>query len=222
MRALVFRMPSLKFRRSLAEALATYQANLDLAVGFLAARGITREVAEKWGLGVATSPMPSHEALAGRLVIPYMNKAADPVIGLTGRCIQDHDCASEGCRKYMQLSNQPTFIFNVAALDCQRATTVHVCEGELDTILLSEVLSEPVVGVSGADKWEPHWVAHFRGWDRVVLWPDADKAGKQMASTWSRKITCDVVSLPPGHDVTSLYLAEGADALRELAGGGDG
>lgn len=219
---MTFRMPSRKQRRLLVKALREYQSNVNLAAGFLTGRGIGKQVAHKWGLGVAVSPAPSHELLAGRLVIPYVNKAEDsPVTGLTGRCLHDHDCDTEGHRKYMQLPNQPTFLFNAAALDDQRASTVHVCEGELDAILLSEVLSDPVVAVSGVDKWEPHWVAHFRGWERVVVWPDGDKAGKQMASLWSRKIMCDVVSMPAGQDVTSLYLTEGIEALRELAGGND-
>lgn len=213
-----FRMPSARQRRLLAKAQTQYAESLTWADGFLKGRGLTRDVAQKWGLGVVTSPLPSHERFTGQLCIPYLNKAG--VIGLKFRCIQPHDCKESDHRKYDQPDTQVQYLYNVLALETE-SQVVHVTEGELDTIVLSEVLGEPVVGVPGVDHWHPHWAAHFAGFDRVVVWPDGDKAGKGMASLWTKKVGAELIGLPDGHDVTSLFVEQGGEALQQLYRGDD-
>lgn len=208
-----FRLPSQRQRRSLAKAQKQYANNLSLAVGFLSARGIPELWGLKWGLGVAVSPLPSHERFQGRLCIPYHNKAG--VVALKFRCMQPHDCKQEGHSKYDQPAGQTQFLFNATVLDTP-SQVAHVTEGEMDALVLSEVLAQPVVGVPGVDHWHPHWVAHFRAFERVVLWQQGDKAGRGMGVTWGRKVGAELVELPEGHDVNSFYLEFGGGALKRL------
>lgn len=212
------RMPSSAQMKSLEKAVSNYSKNLLTASGFLADRKLLDlEVLDRWRLGVVEEPEPGHEIYTGRLAIPYMNKAG--VIGLKFRCLSDHECKAEGHEKYLALPGQPVFLFNVVACD-STADTIHVTEGELDAICLSRVFpDEPVVGCPGSGQWQPHWPAHFRGFERVLVWPDGDKAGNHMADKWRKEIpAAECVRVPRGQDVCSLYSSEGVEIFRVLAG----
>ncbi len=212
------RMPSSVQMKSLEKAAVTYGRSLTLATGYLSAKGIPDlDVVTGWRLGVVESPEPGHDQYVGRLAIPYLNRAG--VVGFKFRCLSDHDCKEFGHEKFMALPGQPVFLYNVVACD-SAADTIHVVEGEPDTWVLSLVFpGEPVVGCPGAGQWQPHWPAHFRGFDRVLLWPDGDKAGRNMADKWRKEIpSAEVVRLPAGFDVAELFVAEGADIFRRLAG----
>jgi DNA primase len=115
-------------------------------------------------------------------------------------------------------SGQEDYLFNVVATD-STADTIHLTEGELDALVLAEVLGEPVVGIPGAAKWARHWVFHFQSFRRVLLWPDGDKAGRDMANRVRKELPqIDVVQMPSGHDVNSVYSELGPETLRGLAG----
>jgi hypothetical protein len=195
----------------LARAQSLYASSLTLAAGFLNARGITLEVAAKWGIGVVQSPVLSHERFAGRLVVPYWNRAG--VVALKFRCLEPHTCTDHP--KYDQPTGQQHRLFNVLALE-EPSRTIHVTEGELDAVVLSELLSEPVVGVPSATSWQPHWPYHFHDFDRIVVWADGDQAGRKMGASWANKVSAEVVELPDGHDVNSHYVANGANSVRQL------
>src|SRR5688572_19870208 len=129
------RMPSANARRLLERATTKYETEIALAGSFLAGRGIDPETAAAWRLGVVHSPEPGHEQAVGRLSIPYQNKLG--VVGLKFRCLQDHDCKADKCAKYIQPSGQSVFMFNVLDTDTS-GRTIHVCEGETDTIILKQ------------------------------------------------------------------------------------
>lgn len=213
------RMPSRKLRRSLEKATLEYEKNRDLATSYLSARGIDPLVAEKWRLGVVASPEPGHEHAAGRLSIPYTNRLG--VIGLKFRCLIGHDCKAEKCPKYLQPLGQEDYLFNVLDVD-EEGDTLHVTEGELDAIVLKAVLGEPVCGVAGATKWREHYPWHYKGWSRVLVWPDGDKAGDDLGSRFRKEVpAAEIVPMPQGHDITSLYVELGAEAIQKLAGKDD-
>lgn len=210
------RMPSSAQRKSLETALTNYQASITLADSYLQERGFDLDMMLKWGLGVVESPEPGHEHFVGRLVIPYFNKSG--VIGLKFRCMIQHDCKSENHEKYMALPGQEVYLYNVVACDSS-AGTIHVAEGEIDTMILGKLFGDVVVGVPGTGQWKPHWPAHFRGFERVVLWPDGDKAGKDMGNRWRKEIQAvEVVSMPSGFDVNRLFVEEGPEVFLKLAG----
>lgn len=213
------RMPSAKQRKSLERATRVYQDSLPLAKTFLVSRGISYETAQKWRLGVVHFPELGHEAMTGRLSIPYLNRLG--VIALKFRCLQGHECKAEGCSKYLSTPGQDVYVFNVLSTEaCHH--TIHVTEGEIDAIVLAEVLGEPCVGIPGTSSWRAHHPWHFKGWQRVVVWPDGDKAGKDFGNLIRKEVSAaEVINLPAGHDVNSLYLQAGAEAIRQLAGAED-
>lgn len=210
------RMPSASARRLLEKATANYQTDLILADSYLNGRGIGLATANEWRLGVVSSPEPGHETYTGRLCIPYQNKLG--VIGLKFRCIAGHDCKAAGCTKYLCPDGQERYLFNVADVD-KAAPVLHITEGELDAIVLAEAFGEPVVGWPGTGVWQPHWPYHCQGFERVIGWPDGDKAGKDWAAKLRKEIPAfEAVNMPSGKDVNDLYLEAGTEALKALAG----
>jgi len=210
------KMPGVKQLRLLERATAKYQESLPLASTYLRGRGIDLFTAELWRLGVVSQPEPGHEAMIGRLCIPYVNRLG--VIAHKFRCMADHDCKTENCAKYLGLLGQEAYLFNVVATD-DCGSTIHITEGELDAIVLTSVLGEPVVGVPGADAWRPYTPWHFRGYDSVFVWADGDRAGKNFARAVKDSVgTAEIVAMPNGHDVNSLYLEVGAEGIRKLCG----
>lgn len=210
------RMPSKKQLKSLERATQIYEGKVALAMDYLTGRGITKETALTARLGVVESPEPGHEHAVGRLSIPYMNKLG--VIALKFRCLAHTDCKAYDCPKYIIPTGQETYLYGVADAD-EDADTLHVTEGELDRLIIRQVLDEPAVGLPGATVWEDHHPWHFKGWPRVLLWPDGDKAGQDMARRLRKEVhNLEVAPIPSGHDVNSLYLEQGAEAIRRLAG----
>lgn len=212
------RMPSSAQRKSLETALTNYQASITKGISFLEDRGFDLDMALKWGLGVVESPEPGHELFRNRLVIPYFNKAG--VIGLKFRCMEPHDCKLiEGNhQRYMVLTGQEDYVWNVAACDTS-GSLIHVAEGEFDAMVLDKVFGEPVVSVPGAGKWRPHWPCHFRGFERVLLWADGDKAGRDMGNRWRKEIQAvEVMAVPNGFDVNKLWAEQGPEVFLKLAG----
>jgi len=137
-------------------------------------------------------------------------------VGFTFRCIREHYCKEDNCPKYLQMDGQEVGFFNVLSLDSDEEVA-HVCEGEIDAITLSQVVSGPVLALSGVSKWKPHFPYHLTGFDRVVVWADGDKAGQSMAATFRQHVSnADIVQMPTGEDVNSLFCTKGPDALRAL------
>ncbi len=176
-------------------------------------------VARKWRLGVCSEPEPGHESAVGRLAIPYTNRLG--VIGIKFRCMSDHVCKEHSCPKYLAPLGQEPYLFNVTAVD-DEADTIHITEGELDAVVLATVLGEPVVGVPGSSAWRPHHPWHFRGFGRVLVWADGDKAGQDLARMLRKELpAAEIVTMPQGQDVTSVYVAHGAEGIQKLAGEDD-
>ena len=105
----------------LGKATERYAANISLAQGYLASRGIPLEVARLARLGVVVEPEVGHEAYQGRLSIPYVTKTG--VVDLRFRSLNP---AVEP--KYMGLTGAETKMYNV--LDIEKAGDfIGVCEG---------------------------------------------------------------------------------------------
>lgn len=210
------RMPSQKQRKLLERATVKYHAELERARVYLGQRGITREMAQAARLGVVCSPEPGHEHAVGRLAIPYWNRLG--VIAIKFRCLQSHDCRAENCPKYMAPLGQLSYLYGVMDVESD-AETIHITEGELDRLVLRWVLREPVVGVPGVQNWKDHYPFHFKGFERVLVWADGDKAGQDFAGKVRREIqTAEIVPMPQGYDVGQVFSEMGAEAIKKLAG----
>ena len=138
-------MLNAKQRQSLTEAAERYSSNLTpQAASYLAGRGLTKEVASTFLLGSVVEPSAGHEHATGMLSIPYLTPAG--VVGIKFRRLDD------GTPKYIWPTGQKIGLFNVNDLH-KHSDTIAICEGEIDTIVLSGMVQIPSVGVAGVSQW---------------------------------------------------------------------
>lgn len=211
------RPPTTEQRLSFAQAASQYQRDLAVhtdAQAYLESRGFTEQVAQQFRLGVVTSPLVGHERYRGRLAIPYLTPAGP--VNFRFRCLEQHGCSEAGHGKYLGLEGLETNLYNVGDLK-KTGDGVAVCEGELDAITLS-MSGIPAVAVPGASSWKKHYRLCLEDFTRVYAFGDADDAGKSLNKKLIESVRAVPVRLPKGHDVNSLYLEGGRDALERLIG----
>ena len=208
-----------KHSQLLTEAAHRYADNISLeTLAFLAERGISEEVAGRYSLGTVFEAEPGHEHHTGWLSIPY--------ITATGMCVgYKFRRLDGGSPKYGSPAGQKAHLYNVPDL-LNLTDHIVICEGELDTVIVSGVLGIPAVGVPGVAAWKPHFPKLFTGYDTVFIVGDNDvkEDGTNPGAEFSRRVNQEVmngqiVTLPAGMDVNDFYLAHGADATRALLGG---
>lgn len=205
---------SLAQKQSLDEAVTAYQSMIDGAAPYLVTRGISKEAAVTRRLGYVApgNALVGHEQYEGRLVIPYLTPT-----GVVDIRFRSTDPLSEA-PKYMGRPGVETTMYGVLAFQIE-SPYIAVCEGELDALVLQEMVGIPAVGVPGANSWKPYYWRAFEDYDRVFVFADGDQAGRDFAKKVASSVdTTVVIQMPEGHDVNSMYVAEGADALRKRAG----
>lgn len=204
-------------KKSLESAVLQYQADLEHALPYLDSRGIGRDTALTRQLGFVTTPAtPEHNHAKGRLAIPYLTKAG--AVGITFRCIQDHSCRSvEKHSKYVKPRGQLTSLYGVNDFFGTHLD-IHIAEGEIDAITLSELCGLEAIGIPGADNWQDWWALNFEDYRHVYIYCDGDQAGEQMGNRVANKLKSKavIIHLPKGEDVNSFYLKYGPEALKEL------
>lgn len=201
-------------REALEEATASYQAAVSAdAARYLLARGIDRETAATFRLGVVADPAPGHARFTGFLVIPYLDRQGRPV-SLRFRCMQAHEHREHGHGKYMSATDEPARMFHIAAIH-DADDEIHLCEGELDAIILNRI-GLPAVAVPGVNSWRAYHRRMLAGFSRVWVWADPDDAGADLTNRVTRALrSAKTVRLRHG-DVTDTYLHGGAEALHAL------
>ena len=200
----------------LLEAAQRYaQAISPEALAVLDARGISEVVASKYQLGTITEPINGHEMYQGWISIPYIT-ASGSCVGFKFRRLD------EGKPKYGSPTGQKAHLYNVADVTIMKPYIV-ICEGELDTVVVSGVLDIPAVGVPGVAAWKPHFPKLFGGYETVYIVGDNDvkEDGSNPGAEFSKRVANEVmnstiVTLPPNMDINDYYLAFGADATRKL------
>lgn len=196
---------------------ATYEQQLrgnpEVPGNYLKNRGITGVVAQQFRLGYINDPLPGDEQQRGRLVIPYLTHSG--VTWIKTRNITDSDAP-----RYLWLTEGPgKRLFNVN--DLFKTSPHIVCaEGELDALVMSSLIGVPAVAIPGTQFWDRKLRGVFDDYDRVFCCMDGDSAGQKAAQAVSSDLgwKARLVNFPPGDDVNSLYLREGADAVRQLLG----
>ena len=212
-------MQSSEQMKSLLEAATRYAANLsEEAVQYLEGRGISEDVARQFMLGTITEPANGHEIHEGWLSIPYITVMGH-CVGFKFRRLDD------GKPKYGSPLGQKSHLYNVADVTLDVGSIV-ICEGELDSVVLSGMCNIPAVGVPGVTAWKPHFARLFNGFDTVYIVGDNDvkEDGSNPGAEFSRRVASEltngqIIQLPPGMDINEFYLAEGPDALNNLLGG---
>ena len=200
----------------LLEAAQRYaQAISPEALAVLDARGISEVVAAKYQIGTITEPINGHEMYQGWISIPYIT-AGGSCVGFKFRRVD------EGKPKYGSPTGQKAHLYNVADITIMKPYIV-VCEGELDTVIVSGVLDIPAVGVPGVAAWKSHFPKLFGGYETVYVVGDNDvkEDGSNPGAEFSKRVANEVmnstiVTLPPNMDINDYYLAHGAEATRKL------
>lgn len=205
-------------RESLEQATRVYEMFQPLASTYLEGRGLNAQVAGTFRLGVVEEPEVGHEMYRDRLSIPYLTKAG--VVYIKFRCIEEHNCSDfkdSGHKKYLNTTT-PTRIYNTQAF-FRDEPFIAITEGEIDAMVLHELVGIPAVAVPGVKNWKRHYERCFTDYDRVFVFADGDEPGKDLARFLSSTLDeVRVIQMPDGEDVNSVFLAEGPDALRKRAG----
>jgi DNA primase len=203
-----------KQRLLLTEAAERYSNNLTpRAASYLEARGISQEVANTFLLGSVVEPSAGHELGEGMLSIPYLSPAG--VVGIKFRRLDD------GTPKYLWPTGQKVGLFNVVDLH-RSSSTIAICEGEIDTIVLSGIIGIPSVGVAGVSQWKPWFPKLFEPYERVLIFADNDvkEDGRNPGQELAKRIKEDVeraeiIHLPDNTDVNDIMLQYGHDWFME-------
>lgn len=211
-------MPSIELSKSLIEAANRYADQIDEAtLAYLAGRGVSEEVAALYSLGTVVDPIPGHEQHLGWLSIPYIT-ANGLCVGFKFRRLDD------GKPKYGSPMGQKAHLYNVTDI-IKNSTRIVVCEGELDTVVVSGLLHLPAVGVPGVQAFKPHFVKLLGGYETVYVVGDNDVKddGSNPGAEFAKRVASEVmnsqiVNLPPSTDINEYYLQNGYDATRHLLG----
>jgi DNA primase len=120
---------------------------------------------------------------------------------------------------------QKSHLFNVVAT-LSATKSIVICEGEFDAIIMEANCGIPAVGVPGVAAWKPYYQKLFNGFDIVYVVGDNDvkEDGTNPGAEFSRRVASEIsnsqiVTLPPGLDITDFYLANGKEATANLVGG---
>jgi DNA primase len=203
-------------RELLAQATERYSEALvgSAAEEYLSTRGIPAEVSRRFQLGFVSDPLEGHERFRGRLAIPYLTPTG--TVGMRYRALGDQE------PKYDSEAGQRTALFNVRDLH-RSEPWIAVCEGELDTVVMSGVVGVPAVGIPGVEHWNKSggiWSRLLQDYETVFIACDSDKAGqkatKQIAAMVENPVVLDIRG-----DVNEMVLAEGPEALLEMMGLGE-
>ena len=203
-----------KQRLLLTEAAERYSNSLTpQAVSYLEGRGISQEVSRTFLLGSVVEPSAGHELAGGMLSIPYLTPAG--VVGIKFRRLD------EGTPKYLWPTGQKIGLFNVPDLHKQ-GDTIAICEGEIDTIVLSGVVGIPAVGVAGVSQWKPWFPKLFESYSRILIFADNDvkEDGRNPGQELAKRIKEDldraeIIHLPDNTDVNEVYLHHGNSWFEE-------
>lgn len=195
-------------------AVASYEAALTVdAARYLAGRGLGQQEAATSRLGVVTDPFPGHQHYRGMLAIPYLDKDGRP-LALRFRCLQEHEHRSYFHGKYNSMKDEPTRMYGIPAL-FRADEEIHVCEGELDSLILNKV-GLPAVAIAGANNFQYRHQKMLAGFSRIYIWGDPDDAGLEFNAKLTKRMRrAKSVRLTEG-DVTDTYKAGGAKALYDL------
>ena len=211
-------MLSLEQKQLLTETAHRYHEALDRqTTSYLLERGITKEAADTFLLGTVHDPAPGHEHAVGCLAIPYRTPTG--AVGIKFRRVDG------GSPKYIWPTGQKVGMFNVIDLHTD-SQIIAICEGELDTLVMSALVGVPAIGVAGVSHWKPWFPKVFEGFDRIVIFADNDlkENGSNPGMELAKRIKEDldkavVISLPENKDVNQMFLEGAGDWLLERAMG---
>jgi DNA primase len=195
---------------SLEQMAASYETTLHEAgweaAAYLKARGIDKDAAKSYRLGLVNNAWPDHAQYAGMLCIPYITTLGG-VVSLKFR--RPHTCG-EQCQHAKYISPYDTRLYNAVALDkADQLGYICVCEGEFDAIILDHA-GFPAVGIPGVECWSAHpeWAGLFTGHQRVFVFCDPDEPGERLGKAIVRSVGSAVRCVSLGADVNDYFSNE--------------
>lgn len=195
---------SLERRRALTAKAQTYAANIGEAEGWLLNRGVSREVAAMFQLGV----VPPGNENSGRLSIPYFTPAG--VVQIKYRTMNGNPV------KYLGEAGCGVHLYNAQVL-INTADTVALTEGEFDAIAIQAYCGLPAVAYPGTETWkaQEHWRLCFADVAEVLVIADGDTQGRAAARRVAESIGSHarMIDMPDGHDSNSFIQAQGYRAF---------
>lgn len=207
------------------EATSRYHNDLSgsPAEEYLAGRGFDTDFVRPFRLGYVENPLPGHQMFEGWLSIPYLRWSPGQgwsVIGMRFRCMEDHNHkTAHGGGKYMAHSGGGTHLYNPLSV-LKNEHEIFITEGELDAIAACQA-GFPAVGCPGSDTWTPTFARIFRGYERVYVLTDGDKAGREFGDRVKATLERNVwlIPMPEEQDVNSVLRDQGKEALTNLIRG---
>jgi DNA-binding transcriptional ArsR family regulator len=155
------------------------------------AKGLDAERLRAWGLT---------DLQAGGIEIPYRN--ADGEIA----CIR-YRLALEGANRFRWRQGDTPCLYGLWRLgEWTGSDMLYLCEGETDTLTLWHA-GLPALGIPGATAWREAWWREVEGFERIVLIPDADAAGRQLVEKLAE--TC------PDHLQERVYVLKLPDGIKD-------
>lgn len=205
-------VPSPSMREFLETATTRYESNISgsEAERYLIDRGITKEALDSFRIGVIDNPLRGHEMYQGRISFPYITRSG--VVSIRFRRPGD----DPNHKKMLYVAGDQPRIYNTKALVGEK---VFVCEGEVDTIT-AEICGYLSVGIPGATSWNQVFAPAFRYRQTTVVAHNDDSGeGMDLAKRIVGSLDeARIILCPKGHDLNSLYVSSGADAVKELLG----
>jgi DNA primase len=190
-------------RELLEKATTHYQRAIQGAETYLATRGLSLADAATVRLGYVEEPLTGHEQFIGRLAIPYITPSG--VVDIRFRAVGPQE------PKYMGMAGTQTHLYNVAAI-ATADNYISVTEGEIDAITLNYKCGIPAIGVPGANSWKRHYSRLLQDFEKVYVFADGDQSGSDFAKRIAQEVQgVTIINMPEGHDVNSMYLAQGAE-----------
>lgn len=192
-------------RKSLEAQVRQHEADIAPAVPYLQGRGISKDAANTYRLGYV-----GEGEYAGRLAIPYIT-ADGSVVDIRYRALDGQE------PKYMSRPGSTARLFSVTSL-IGGTDTICVTEGEIDAITLN-MCGIPAIGVPGANAWKSHWRLLLSDYTRIIVICDGDQAGRDFGKRFAQEIDeVQIVHLPDGDDINSMFTRDGSDELRRRVG----
>jgi hypothetical protein len=172
-------------------------------------RGLTREDAVRFGLGIVTDDEFGH--WRGAISIPSLNGSRE-VSALKFRNLGDSG------PKYGAPRGLTQPLFNLAAL-LRVSDTLVLTEGEFDALAV-EKAGFPAVGIPGAQAWKPFFPRMFESIPYILFCYDNDDAGNGLLDRLRKEMNVIPVGMPEGIKDPSEVLAQdpSGDLLRQILG----
>lgn len=184
--------------------------DLDIVQEYLGARALEFKTLEIHGIG--------YNQENDSLIFPYYFDGR-----LTGVRIR----MADGRKTSVKNSHFPPY--NIDSIDQAERRTIIICEGETDTLFLSQELRTrnitiPVIGTPGA-QFKIQWRRHFENFSRILIVPHTDRAGLALARSLQEIFgeRLEVIPLPwspkqHGKDLVDFCRGQSPDILIEELG----